>query len=76
MKTTKRFTATEIVTYRLSNSTKTVEFDTLKEALAHVVKESELHPRSKKFNPFIRDTKENKSIHFYDAIKLLSCTQD
>ena len=70
MKTTKRFTATGIVTYRLSNSIKTVGFDTLKDALDHVLRERELHPRSKKFNPFIRDTKENKSIHFYDAMRI------
>jgi hypothetical protein len=69
MKTTKRFTASEIVTYRLSNSTKTVEFDTIEEAITHVSKEQDLHPRSKKFSPYIRDTKEQKSIHFIDAMR-------
>ena len=63
MKATKRFTATEIVTYRLSNSTKVVSFDTLEEAVAHVKKERELHPRSKKFNPNIFDTVEKKTVN-------------
>lgn len=63
MKITKRFTTTEIVTYRLSNSTKVVSFDTLEEAIEHVKKEKGLHPRSKKFNPMVRDTQENKSIN-------------
>lgn len=61
MKATKRFTAIEIVTYRLSNSTKVVSFDTLEEAAAHVKKQRDLHPRSKKFNARIFDTIEKKS---------------
>jgi hypothetical protein len=71
MKTTKNYTASEIVTYRISNTTRRVEFDTLKEAVEHVVKEQDLHPRSKKFNPFIRITETGKSIHFIDAMKSL-----
>lgn len=59
--TTLRFTTTEIVTYRLSNSTKLVSFDTLEEAKAHVKKEMELHPRSKKLNRRIVDTVEGKT---------------
>lgn len=65
---TKRFTAIEIVTYRLSNSTKVVSFDTLEEAVEHVAKQRELHPRSKKFNPCIKDTIENKVYHYIDGI--------
>ena len=61
MKATKRFTASEIVTYRLSNATKQVSFDTLEEADKHVKKERDLHPRSKKFNAQIIDTVEKKS---------------
>lgn len=61
---TKRFTTSEIVTYRLSNSTKLVSFDTIEEAKAHVEKERELHPRSKKFNPRVIDTVERKSYIF------------
>ena len=64
MKTTKRFTASEIVTYRLSNTVKQVSFDTIEEAQAHVEKERELHPRSKKFNPTVIDTVERKSYRF------------
>jgi len=58
--TTKRFTTTEIKNYRLSNTTKLVSFDTLEEAKSHVEKERELHPRSKKFNPFVIDTENNR----------------
>ena len=61
MKATKRFTTSEIVTYRLSNATKQVSFDTLEEAVEHVKKERDLHPRSKKFNAQIIDTVEKKS---------------
>ena len=68
MKATKRFTAIEIVTYRLSNSTKVVSFDTLEDAIAHVTKEKELHPRSKKFNPCIKDTVEKKVYHYINGI--------
>lgn len=60
MEATKRFTASEIVTYRLSNSTKGVSFDTLEEAVSHVKNEKNLHPRSKKFNPMIKDSVEKK----------------
>ena len=61
MKATKRFTTTEIVVYRLSNSIKKVSFDSLDEAAEHVKKQRELHPRSKKFNARIFDTIEKKS---------------
>lgn len=64
MKTSKRFTTTEIVTYRLSNTTKRVSFDTIEEAQAHVEKQRELHPRSKKFNSIVIDTVERKSYRF------------
>lgn len=68
MKATKRFTATEIVTYRLSNSIKVVSFDTLDEAVEHVKKQRELHPRSKKFNPCIKDTTEKKVYHYINGL--------
>lgn len=64
MKTSKRFTASEIVTYRLSNSTRQISFDTIEEAQAHVEKERELHPRSKKFNRMVFDTVEKKWYRF------------
>lgn len=67
MKANKRFTTTEIVTYRLSNSTKVVSFDTLEEAIEHVKKEKGLHPRSKKFNQMVKDTQEKK---YYEALYL------
>lgn len=66
MKATKRFTTSEIVTYRLSSSIKSVSFDTLDEAVSHVKNEKKLHPRSKKFNPMIKDTVENKSYNGLD----------
>ena len=68
MKATKRFTATEIVTYRLSSSIKVVSFDTLEDAVAHVTKERELHPRSKKFNPCIKDTDSKKVYHYINGL--------
>lgn len=71
MKTTKRYSASEIVTYRKSNTTKAVQFDTLEEAVKHVAKEQDIHPRSKKFSPYIWDTQEKRSIHYIDAMKLL-----
>lgn len=64
MKASKRFTASEIVTYRLSNSTRQVSFDTIEEAQAHVEKERRLHPRSKKFNPIVMDTIGVKAYKF------------
>lgn len=63
MKATKRFTASAIKNYRLSNTTYQVSFDTLEEAKQHVVSERELHPRSKKFNPIIVDTLTKESIN-------------
>ena len=63
MSATKRFTTTEIVTYRLSNRTKVVSFDTIEEAKAHVCNEKNLHPRSKKFNSMIFDTVEKIRIN-------------
>ena len=68
MKAIKRFTASEIVVYRLSSSTKVVSFDTLEEAIVHVTKERELHPRSKKFNPCIKDTVDKKVYHYQRGI--------
>ena len=64
MKATKRFSTTEIRTYRKSNSTALVSFDTIEEARAHVEKERELHPISKKFNSRVFDTVEKKWYKF------------
>lgn len=64
MKTTKRFTTTEIAVYRKSNAVKNVSFDTIEEAIAHVEKERRLHPRSRKFNPSVTDTVERKTYRF------------
>lgn len=64
MKATKRFTTTEVVTYRLSNSTRLVSFDTLEEAKTHLEKEKQLHPRSKKVSKSVYDTQEKKFIRF------------
>ena len=66
MKASKRFTTSEIVTYRSSNSVRQVSFDTIEEAKAHVEKERGLHPRSKKFNPRIIDTSAKKSFYWYE----------
>jgi len=59
--TAKRFTCSEIVVYRMSNTTKIVSFDTIEEAAEHVKKQRDLHPRSKKFNAQISDTVDRKS---------------
>lgn len=47
------FTASKIVTYRMSNATVRVTFSSLKDAVAHVNSELKLHPRSKKFDRII-----------------------
>ena len=60
----KRFTTTGIKVYRLSNSTYQISFDTIEEAKSFIEKEKEEHPRSKKFNPYILDSKERKTIHY------------
>lgn len=62
----KRFTTTGIKVYRLSNSTYQISFDTIEEAKSFIEKEKEEHPRSKKFNPLIWDSKERKTIHYKD----------
>ena len=64
MKAQKRFQTTGIKVYRLSNSTYQISFDTLEEAKSFIEKEKEEHPRSKKFNPLIWDSKERKTIHY------------
>ena len=65
MKATKRFIASEIVVYRLSNSTKQVSFDTLEECIEHVKSQKAKHPRSKKFDGVVIDTKTNERINVY-----------
>ena len=62
----KRFTTTGIKVYRLSNSTYQISFDTIDEAKEFVEEEKEKHPRSKKFNPLIWDSKERKTINYKD----------
>ena len=62
----KRFTTTGIKVYRLSNSTYQISFDTIEEAKSFIEKEKEEHPRSKKFNPLIWDSKERKTINYKD----------
>ena len=57
---TNRFTTTGIKTYRLSNATYQVSFDTFEEAAKFVENEKEKHPRSKKFNPYIFDSVKKK----------------
>ena len=71
MKTTKRFQTTGIKNYRLSNATYQVSFDTFEEAVKFVENEREKHPRSKKFNPFIRDNEKKVSTHYIDAIRII-----
>ena len=61
MKATKRFSTTKIVAYTQSNAIVTVSFDTLQEAIDHVIRENELHPRSKKVNNYITDKNQKKS---------------
>lgn len=64
MTTNKRFSTTGIKVYRLSNSTYQISFDTIEEAKSFIEKEKEEHPRSKKFNPLIWDSKERKTINY------------
>ena len=64
MKAQKRFQTTGIKVYRLSNSTYQISFETIEEAKSFIEKEKEEHPRSKKFNPLIWDSKERKTIHY------------
>ena len=60
--TVKRFQTTVIVTYSRSNTTRKVSFDTLEEAAEVVEEQIKKHPRSKKFNGYIFDSVERKSI--------------
>ena len=63
MKTTvKRFQTTVIVTYSRSNTTKNVSFDTFEEAAKVVEEQRKKHPRSKKFNGYVFDSVERRSI--------------
>lgn len=67
MTTKKRFSTTGIKTYRLSNATYDVSFDTIEEAKSFIENERNEHPRSKKFNPYIWDNQEQRRIHYkYD----------
>ena len=58
----KRFQTTVIVTYSRSNTTRKVSFDTFEEAKAVVEEQRQKHPRSKKFNGYVFDSVEKKSI--------------
>jgi predicted DNA-binding WGR domain protein len=58
----KKFQTTVIVTYRKSNTTRKVSFDTFEEAKAVIEEQRKKHPRSKKFNGYVFDSVENKRI--------------
>lgn len=58
----KRFQTTVIVTYRKSNTTRKVSFDTFEEAKAVVEEQRQKHPRSKYFNGYVFDSVEKKRI--------------
>ena len=58
----KRFQTTVIVTYSRSNTTRRVSFDTFEEAKAVVEEQRKKHPRSNKFNGYVFDSVERKSI--------------
>jgi predicted DNA-binding WGR domain protein len=58
----KRFQTTVIVTYSRSNTTRKVSFDTFEEAKAVVEEQRQKHPRSKKFNGYVFDSVEKKSV--------------
>ena len=66
MTTTKRFQTTGIRTYRLSNATYQVSFDTIEEAKSFIENERNEHPRSKKFNQYLFDNLERRRIHYKD----------
>ena len=59
---TKRFQTSVIITYSRSNTTKKVSFDTFEEAAKVVKEQREKHPRSKKFNGYVFDSVERRSI--------------
>jgi len=62
MKTTKkRFSTLELVTYRMSNSTKVVSFDTIEEATEKALEQKRLHPRSKKISGCVTDNETKMS---------------
>ena len=53
--TTKRFTTSELVVYRMSNTTRVASFDTMEEAAAFAVDQKIKHPRSKKLTGMAKD---------------------
>ena len=59
----KRYSTTELVVYSMSNSTRTVYFDTLEEAMVFARKQREAHPRTKKLNGAVYDRLDNKYYH-------------
>ena len=62
MTTEKRFKTTIIVAYSRSNTTRKVSFDTFAEAAEVVHEQRQRHPRSRKFNSYVFDSVEKKSI--------------
>ena len=56
----KRYSTTELVVYSMSNTTRTVYFDTLEEAMDFARKQREAHPRTKKLNGAVYDHLDNK----------------
>jgi len=57
----KRFSTLELVTYRLSNSTRVVYFDTLQEAADFAFSQKNKHPRSKKLSGCVTDNEKKIS---------------
>jgi hypothetical protein len=62
----KRFSTLELVTYRLSNTTRLVYFDTFEEASNFAQNQRFAHPRTRKLNGFVFDseTKESKKVAY------------
>jgi regulator of replication initiation timing len=54
--TVKRFRTLELVSYRKSNTTKWVYFDTEKEARDFAAEQKKIHPRSKKLSGLVFDS--------------------
>lgn len=78
MEATKRFSTTKVVSYSMSNTATVVSFGTLQEAIDHVMKENELHPRSRKVNNYITDKNQKKSDLLYareNAYYLKGCIE-
>jgi hypothetical protein len=60
---TKRFSTLELRVYRLSNSVRTVYFDTLEEATSFAFAQRHAHPRSRKLNGLVIDNVNGNRIN-------------